>query len=440
MKSNTRASRRRITPFIAAAGVAALVFSGCSSPGAAPSAAGGQAPQARAPQAPMLAPDADKGATGDIVFCGGKDTGIREATAKRFNAMQSAIRVSYLELGADTSAARTAAIQRLEGGSTDCDIYMTDVVWTPEWAQQGWLYDQTDLVKAVGGEIIPSILSTTEYDGRNWAMPFYTDSALIYYRTDRVKAPTSWKDLYAQAAADPEHKLLLQAKAYEGLTVNFLELLYSAGGSVIDEQGKVVIDSPQARTALTFMRDGFKNGSIDPASLTYDETGVRRAYESGLGGFQRNWPGAWNGTQASEAGPKTAVAPLPSFDGTGKPAGVLGGWNLAVAQKAKNPGASVAFIKYVASEEAQRQMVLETAQSPIRAALYSDPEVVAKIPFAPQLKTSLENAKPRPKSPVYAQISRAIYENVYAVLSEGSDVDAAIKKMADEIQKAQETF
>ncbi len=38
--------------------------------------------------------------------------------------------------------------------------------------------------------------------------------------------------------------------------MNFLEMLYSAGGEVLDEQGNVKIDSKETRDVLNFMSDG----------------------------------------------------------------------------------------------------------------------------------------------------------------------------------------
>ncbi|POH73125.1 ABC transporter substrate-binding protein [Arthrobacter glacialis] len=400
----------------------------------------GAAPSEAAPTTQALAADADQSANGNMVFCGGKDTGIQTNLVKNFNESQSAVKASYVELGPDTSATRTAAIQRLEGGNKDCDIYMTDVTWTAEWASQGWLYDQTGLVKNIGTEIMPSVLDTTVYDNKNWSTPFYTNAALVLYRKDRVQAPATWKELYKQAAKSEDNKLLIQLKPYEGLTVNFLELLYSAGGDAIDQDGKVVIDSPQTREVLQFMRDGLANGSIDRASLTYDETATRRAFESGVGGFQRNWPNSYASAQETNVGPETAVSPLPAFDDTNEPSGVLGGWNLAVPITAKNPGGAAAFIKYTVSRDQQKTMFLTNSQAPVIADIYSDPDVVKALPFSGELKQTLENAKPRPKSPAYAQISQAIYDNVYAVLSTSVSIDDAVKKMVSEMEKAQETF
>lgn len=426
---------RRLVKATALLSVASISMTGCGSDSQAGTIASDAAPVTQ-----TLASNADQGASGDIVFCGGKDTGIQTNLVQNFNATQTAVKASYVELGPDTNAARTAAIQRLEGGNKDCDIYMTDVTWTAEWASQGWLYDQTDLVEEIGTDVMPSVLETTVFDNKNWSTPFYTNAALILYRKDRAQTPTTWKDLYEQAAQDPDNKLLIQLKPYEGLTVNFLELLYSAGGDAIDNDGKVVIDSPQTREVLQFMRDGLDNGSIDRASLTYDETATRRAFESGVGGFQRNWPNSYASAQETKVGLETAVSPLPAFDEADEPSGVLGGWNLAVPTTAKNPGGAAAFIKYTVSHDQQKSMFLTNSQAPVIASIYSDPEVLKALPFSGELKQTLENAKPRPKSPAYAQISQAIYDNVYSVLSTNVSIDDAVKKMVTEMKKAQETF
>ena len=76
----------------------------------------------------------------------------------------------------------------------------TDVIWTAEYAAQGWLLDVSDWIAKNGDKFIPSTVDTTEYDGKNWAIPFNSNAGFIYYRTDKVKqAPDNWEDLYKEA-------------------------------------------------------------------------------------------------------------------------------------------------------------------------------------------------------------------------------------------------
>jgi multiple sugar transport system substrate-binding protein len=56
------------------------------------------------------------------------------------------------------------------------------------------------------------------------------------------------------------------------------------------------------------------------------------------------------------------------------------------------------------------------------------------------IEKAIGAAKPRPVSPVYPQISQAIYNNVNQALAGRSSTDAAVKAMSSEIQKALKTF
>ncbi|GAA2362667.1 ABC transporter substrate-binding protein [Saccharopolyspora halophila] len=393
----------------------------------------------QAPRAELARTDTT-GARGEVTICGVRDTGLWETFTADFNADHPGLEIHYIEIGQDTDETRTQAIQRLQGGSRQCDIFLTDVTWTSEWAAQGWLLDHSALVEQHRADLIPSTLDTVEYDERYWAVPFYTNAGLLFYRDDRVPRPTTWRQVYARAGQNELNRVEMQAKQYEGLTVNFLEMLYSAGGSVLDSEGNITIDSPQTREVLRLMAHGLDTGAVDRASLTYNEDNARRAYESGVAGYLRQWPSAHELISQTDAGPVTGVSSLPAFDEDGEPAAVLGGWNLAIAATSDNIAGAAEVIDYATTAEMQKKLVLEHTQAPVFAAVYDDPQVRAKIPFIRELKQSVFNARSRPKSPVYTQISRAIYDNVYEVVSGRTDVESGVREMSKDIRTAQETF
>ena len=91
--------------------------------------------------------------------------------------------------------------------------------------------------------------------------------------------------------------------------MNFLELLYSAGGSVISEDGKeATADSAEVKDVLTFMADGIKNGDAPKAVTTYKEEESRRAFESGNATFMRNWPYAYALGKDSKTSPTSSTS------------------------------------------------------------------------------------------------------------------------------------
>ena len=87
----------------------------------------------------------------------------------------------------------------------------------------------------------------------------------------------------------------------------------------------------------------------------------------------------------------------------------------------KNPGAALKLVDFIGSPEIQKAYAAEFSLAPVKEAVYGDPAVKKALPFADELKQAITQAKARPVSPVYPQISQAIYKNVNAALV-GSDV------------------
>jgi multiple sugar transport system substrate-binding protein len=414
--------------FAALAVTAMLAIAGCG---------GGEDEESGAPEAEKVG---QAKASGNVTWCIGKDTsGAFGTVIDAFNKANPDANVKLLELPEDAGEQRRLQIQRLQAESAECDVLGMDVIWTAEYAAQGWLLDVSDFISENGDKFIESTVDTTEYEGKNWAVPFNSNAGFIYYRTDEVDAaPEDWEGLYEQAAQG--NGVVYQGFRYEGLTVNFLELLYSAGASVLSEDGQeATADSQEVRDVLKFMADGIKNGAAPKAVTTYKEEESRRAFESGNATFMRNWPYAYALGKDSDIADNFDIANFPGYGGN-EGAGVLGGYDLAISAYSKNPEGSLAFIEFATDTEQQKLMAIEASLPPTLTAVYDDPEVKKAMPFAEELRTAIEQAQPRPVSPVYPQISEAIYNNVFAALQGDMSPDEAATKMNEEIGKALETF
>jgi multiple sugar transport system substrate-binding protein len=182
-----------------------------------------------------------------------------------------------------------------------------------------------------------------------------------------------------------------------------------------------------------------KNGTVPKANSTYMEEESRRAFESGKAIAMRNWPYAYALGKKSSIGSKFAVAPLPAFEG-GKAAGVLGGYNLGISAFTKNEKAAVEFVNYITNKQSQLLFGTKSGLPPVLTSVYDDPAMKKAAPYADQLRTAIEQAQPRPVSPVYTQISEAIYKNVYKALQGNQDPKAALDAASSAVDKALQTF
>jgi multiple sugar transport system substrate-binding protein len=390
-----------------------------------------------AQQAPAADPSQ---ASGNVAWCIGKDTsGAYGAAIDLFKKENPDVNVRLVELPTSADQQRTQLVQRLDAESDECDVLGMDTIWTAEFAAQNWIQETTEIVEARRDDFIASTLETAQYEDKYWAVPYHTNAGFLYYRTDQVdQAPDTWEDVYA--AAEEGNGIVYQGAQYEGLTVNFLELLYSGGGAVLSEDGQeVTVNSPEGEAALEFMAQGVESGAVPKAVTTYMEEESRRAFEAGNATFMRNWPYAYALGKESKIADQFDITTFPSFEG-GEPASVLGGINLGISAYSKNPEGAAAFITFATGPEVQKANFLESASPPTTAAAYDDPQVQKKYAFASDLKAAVEQGQVRPVSPVYPQINEAINTNVHQVLQGNAEPKAALEKMTSDIEKALETF
>jgi multiple sugar transport system substrate-binding protein len=430
---------------IACGGFVAACGSDSSSSGGSSGGSGGSssASNGQTKGAKVIDPKAMDTAKGTVTYCQGKDTsGNAHYMIDQFNKKYSSqgLTAKLNEFPASADEQRNQFIQRQQAKSGDCDVFSSDVIWTAEFASQKWLYDLTPYMQSKKADYIQAPIETATYDGKIWGAPESSDSAFIYYRTDKVKTlPSTWQALYADAQKNGG--IVFQGAPYEGLTCDFLELAFAAGGTVLSPDGtKSTIDSPENVKALELMMSVVKDGAAPKAVTTYMEPESLTAFQTGKYTYMRNWPYAYALNQkASKVKGKFAVAPFPSFEG-GTKAGILGGHNSVISAYSKNPGAALKLVDFIGSPEIQTAYAAKFSLTPVKKTVYDDPAVKKALPFSDELLQAVSQAKARPVSPVYPQISQAIYKNVNEALAGRTSAASAMKNAQSQIEKALSSF
>jgi multiple sugar transport system substrate-binding protein len=335
------------------------------------------------------------------------------------------VRAETLPNGSDV--AREMFLTALEGGADDFDVFAIDVVWAPEFARAGWLADLSAAFPAASlrEEFLPAAIEAVMLEGRVYAVPWFLDVGLLYYRTDLVaRPPRTYAELreLARAAMSREPGIagfLWQARQYEGLNCNVFEAVWGHGGELL-ESGRIALDTAEARTALRWLRETIASGLSPRSVISSAEEETRRAFQDGRAVFLRNWPYAWAEVQApgSAVRGKVGFAPLPSE--TGKPgAGTLGGWQLAI--NARTPAwrrrAAERLVAFLSSRDAAVEMALRYSRIPARRAVYEDPRVREGAPFIAALLPIALAARPRPVTPYYALASDSIQGELSAAVA-----------------------
>lgn len=384
-----------------------------------------------------------------IVYARGVDTTpATEAVIEAFEEKFPNIKVEQREMPADTGQSHDQYVTALSSQSTEIDVFNADVIWPAEFAQANYVLELDRFIERDGinmEDYFPGTVAAAKFNGKQWAMPQYTDAGVFYYRTDIVdEPPKTWDELIEMASElkgekGTEHGYLMQAAQYEGLITNAMEFIASYGGEVVDENNNVVVDSPETIKALDKMKEIVTSDFVPENILNFMEIETENAWIEGNAVFARNWPymmSSSNDEERSEIAGNVEMSRLPAGDeGT---ASALGGWMTMINRYSEHPEEAWEFVKFISGPEGQKISAVEGGRPPTLAALYDDPEVqeVSSLFANPEFREVLQTAVPRPVSPIYPEVSDIMQIEISKVLTGDQTSEEAAKNMQSKIEAA----
>ncbi len=333
------------------------------------------------------------------------------ALLDRFRSAHPHVQVQEDVLPSSSDQQHLFYVTNLEAGASDFDVFALDVIWAPEFRRAGWLYDLTPYLgpKGLAG-FFTGPVQTVTHEGRIYAVPWFLDAGVLYYRRDLLDKyglapPLTLTELTqtAQLILAKEHNPRLtgfvwQGKQYEGLVCVAPEVIRAYGGDVLDAQGNLLLAQPAA--------------------------------------VMRNWPYAWALLDA-ERSPLRGRVGVTALPGSATHPGVptLGGWHLGINRFSLHPALAWELVSFLTSEEAQRTLAVEGGLKPTRVAVYSDPRAQQDDPSLALFFPLLQAARPRPVTPFYLMFSQILQGEFSAAVTGIKPVEVALHDAEQQIRR-----
>ncbi len=397
----------------------------------------------------VVAPaSAEKGATQIVFASGPDDTGTVRRIVDSFNAEHAGrVEVTWRQMDRDNNTHRRQLVADFTAKAEAPHVIASDVVWTAEFAKNGWVEDLTKRFYRTykRAALLGPALESATYRFRIWGVPWYSDASVLFYRKDRLAEsgfdapPRTWDELMQMARrvmkdSGMRQGFVFQGADYEGGTANAMEYIWGAGGEVmrgelrvtspvratLAETDAVTIKSKDAAAGLDAARRLVAEG-IAPADVTtYREQEALDAFLAGDAVFLRSWPYVQGIVQKSAlSGTQVGVSWLPSVSTEHVGYSCLGGWNLMVSARASKEERAAAWelIRYLTSPAQQKRQALEAGLLPVVLSLYDDPEVLGGVPVAALAQEAMSSRiRVRPISPFYSEMSSRIAKAFHRVL------------------------
>lgn len=369
--------------------------------------------------------------------------GFVSKSIEEFEQLNPKIRVKLIELPDDTNAKYEVLNNALALEDGSIDIIDTDVIWPAIFVDAGWVepldaYFTEDELSS----LLESAVDAGTINNELYAIPYRIDSGMLFYRSDLLEkygrpVPKTWDELIqtSKTIINGEKNMYGHAGSwyeYEGLTCNYLEYLWSNNGAVFRNGQDLALNTDEAKEALTMMVDMiYAHGIVPPDVTTYTSGDVRKQFLAENLIFMRDWPAGWRklNEDSSAVKGKVQVAPLPSFKEDGTSHGTFGGWMFMISKHSEHKEEAAEFIKFMISEEKEKEMVLTHNYLPILKSLYTDPDIIEQMPFIDNMLPYFNNAKPRPRVAYYDKISYILQNEVTKALTGQITPDEASENM-----------
>ncbi|MCY0106908.1 sugar ABC transporter substrate-binding protein [Pseudomonas monsensis] len=326
--------------------------------------------------------------------------------SKNFETEHPDIKLNWVVLEENVLRQRLTTDIATQGGQFD--VLTIGMYEAALWGAKGWLEPMKDLPASYAlDDVFPSVREGLSVKGSLYALPFYAESSITYYRTDLFKEagltmperPT-WEQI-AGFAEKLTHKdkeqygICLRGKAGWGENMALITTVANAyGARWFDEKWQPEFTGPEWKNALNFYVDTMKKSGPPGASSN--------GFNENLALFNSGKCAIW--VDASVAGSfvtdktQSKVADHVGFtfaphQVTDKGSAWLYSWALAIPTSSKAKDAAKAFSAWATSKE-YGELVAKTdgiANVPpgTRASTYSD----AYMSAAPFAKVTLESLK-----------------------------------------------
>jgi len=373
------------------------------------------------------------------------------AQIKAFNEQNPDGEVTTRITPSDTGQAFDQFRTQFQGGGSDIDVIMGDIIWPPQFAANGYIADLSDrFSESDREEFIPGVVTGNTFEDNIYGVPWFTDAGFLYYRSDLLEdagfsePPQTWGELMEMAAkvqqdADIPNGFVFTGAQYEGGTVLGLEFIRTAGGDVLDGD-TVVVDSPEAIEGLAIQQALVADGVAPEAVANFKEEEASGAFLRGDSVFMRMWPYAYDflgdPEQSSISVDQVELTELPVASEEIPRVNVGGGFNFFINAEAEDPDAAYALIEYLTAPEQQKELAIEGAYMPTRTELYEDQEIIKAVPGVRLGKEVVPATTTPPVSPYYSDMSLAMSEAFNAnILGDQSpeETAAALKSELESI-------
>jgi polyol transport system substrate-binding protein len=336
---------------------------------------------------------------------------IMQELSSQFEQAHPDIQLEWVVLEENVLRQRVTTDIATSGGQFD--VLTIGTYEVPIWAKEGWLAPLADLPADYDvDDVLKPVREGLSYDGKLYALPFYAESSMLFYRKDlfekagiQVPEQPTWQQVKEWAAKlhDPGNEvygICLRGKPGWGENMAFVTTMVNTfGGQWFDNDWNTTINTPEWNEAVSFYVDLLKNYGPPGASSN--------GFNENLALFSTGKCAMWVDAtvaagllfdpQQSQVADKLGFAQAP-VDKHPKGSNWLWSWALGIPASSDAIDDAKTFITWATSKDYVKLVGKEKGWVAVppgtRTSTYANAEYTTAAPFAEFVLKSIETADP----------------------------------------------
>jgi len=309
---------------------------------------------------------------------------------------ENAVRCNVLELSEDDLHSLVTNDSDNTEGSYD--LCMVDGSWMAEYTDRKVLADLGGLGYELDDDIIPATTQICYHEGKTYLTPYYGNVTVLLYNRFLLKMAgyepsdlVSMEDILTICKSSESIGnlgFMYRGDSNNNYVVDFLPVLLSFGGWLVDEENKPTVDTPEFKRAMNFYIELINTGKAE----TRDK--LVMAIANNAATMAIGWPG-WYTPAKKSAADYCAIAGKENMESRAYNANVYGIWALGIPNNSTNKELAVKLLEHLMDREVQRSTI-PSGGVPCRYSSLKDEEVLKDYPQYREVCNALENGIYRP--------------------------------------------
>ena len=349
---------------------------------------------------------------------------------------QNNVRCNILEFSEDDLHKKVA--QNAEKEIGDYDFCMADSSWVAEYLEKGVLADMKAYGYDLDDDIIPATKSICYSGDGLYFAPFYGNVTVLLYNNLLVKEAgydpddiQSIEDILEICRFSKKRHnfgFMYRGDTENNIVVDFLPILRSCGGWVVDENNHPTVNTPEFKTAMEVYLELIDTGR----AAKKDDVIAAIANKSGT--MCVGWPGWYTPTRNSSMG----YIALSGKYGRGSEAynsNIYGIWTIGVPANSANKEYGVKLVEFLMNPKNQQKSVSKGGVPCRYSSLRDDPEILKNYPEYKLVCKALESGVYRPTMVHWNDFYTILGRRMKMIFDGERTIEAGLKEAQTELER-----